>query len=159
MKTLSLPATISLYDLDEGGFFFLSHPYTHPDRAAMRYRMIWMDQYAAALINAGLSVYSPVSHNLNGIDDWIEGENVQEFELYREQNYGFLMQCDAVIVCRLPGWTSSPGVRDEVRFILEQCPDTPIFSTDTYAMGKTPTEVEASNDDITEWALRGKASD
>jgi len=149
----------SLYDCDEGGFFFLSHPYTHPDRALMRYRMIWMDQYAAALMNAGLSVYSPVAHNLGGIEDWIEGENVPEFELYREQNYGFLMQCDAMIVCRLPFWRESPGVKDEVRFILENCPDTPIFSIDLYAMEITPTEVEASNDNILKWALGGKAKD
>jgi len=121
--------------------------------------MIWMDKYAAALMNAGLSVYSPVAHNLGGIDDWIEGENVHEFELYREQNYGFLMQCDAMIVCRLPGWVESPGVKDEVRFILENCPETPIFSVDLYAMEITPTEVEASNDGILEWALGGKAKD
>ncbi|MBS0634636.1 MAG: DUF1937 family protein [Verrucomicrobia bacterium] len=89
---------------------YLSCPYFDPNPLIKEARHTVVNRVAFDLMNQGIMVYSPLTHNLPidrlGIHgNWMTWKNFDHMMISR---------CDRVIVLKLPGWESSKGVEAEV---------------------------------------------
>jgi nucleoside 2-deoxyribosyltransferase len=95
---------------------YLACPYSSPDESVRRERHHAANIAAAALMNKGYVVFSPISMShpiakactLPG--DW---------EFWERQDVAFLEWADELHVLRAAGWASSTGVAAEIRRFRE----------------------------------------
>ena len=87
---------------------YVAAPYSHPDSAVVDWRMEQVNRVTAALIEAGIIAFSPLTYSHGELDrltgykfDWLK------FDLE------FLALCDLLLVVMLPGWDESVGVKRE----------------------------------------------
>jgi nucleoside 2-deoxyribosyltransferase len=89
---------------------YLALPYSHPDPRVRADRFEAANRAAAALMRAGYSVFSPISHShpisVYGVPgDWTRWELLDR---------RMLRQCDEAVVLTLDGWRESRGVQAEL---------------------------------------------
>ncbi|HBP6378442.1 TPA: DUF1937 family protein [Pseudomonas aeruginosa] len=90
---------------------YLATPYNHADPAVMEFRRAAACRKAGELITSGLSVISPIAHNVAVIRE-VGGET--GWEIWAAQDLAILAACDKVFVLQLPGWELSKGVAAEI---------------------------------------------
>jgi nucleoside 2-deoxyribosyltransferase len=89
---------------------YLASPYTHPDHRVRQRRFEEACRAAAALLRAGVAVFSPVAHS----------HPIARYGLPTSWDYWatvdreFLARCDVLAVLTLPGWRESVGVQAEM---------------------------------------------
>jgi nucleoside 2-deoxyribosyltransferase len=94
---------------------YLASPYSHPDVRVRERRFEVACRAAAALLRAGVAVFSPIAHSHpiarfglpTGWDYWSR--------LDRE----YLARCDVLAVLTLVGWRESTGVQAEIALARE----------------------------------------
>ena len=89
---------------------YLACPYAHAEREIMKYRYDTANRAAAKLMDAGIVVFSPLSHSVPIAE--ILGDRPHEF--WMKMDLPLLHLCDEILVLRLPGWQNSLGVIDEM---------------------------------------------
>lgn len=98
-------------ELKKYGLIYLASPYTKYvfglTEATKDVALI-----AGRLIRKGLNIYSPIVHThyiavAAGIDP-------VDHEFWMKVDAAFMERCDALMVCRMPGWDESSGVAHEV---------------------------------------------
>lgn len=89
---------------------YLASPYSHPDPAVRQKRFEAACRAAAALLRAGLPVFSPIAHSHPIAMHGVPG--TWAFWQYVDREY--LRRCRAVVVLRLAGWDTSVGVQAEI---------------------------------------------
>lgn len=89
---------------------YLACPYSDPDSQVKQRRLDVVTRAAFKLMQEGRVVYSPLTHNIPISQLGIQGRwtTWQSFDL------PILSKCDFLIVLRLPGWETSPGVTAEI---------------------------------------------
>ena len=68
---------------------------------------------AAELMEEGYTVFSPIAHS-HSIE--IESGMSKSGEFWLRQDFAILAYCDELWVYKLPGWDTSYGVAEEIKF-------------------------------------------
>lgn len=91
---------------------YLASAYSHPDHHVREWRFREACRAAAALLRAGVTVFSPIAHSHP-----IAGFGVPTtWEFWSRIDREFLARCDVLAVLTLPGWRESVGVQAEIQF-------------------------------------------
>ena len=90
---------------------YLASPYTHPQPSVMDLRYMYACQYVAAMMRAGLHVYSPIAH--------CHGPAVcsrlpRDFSFWRDYNETMISRCTSFWVLMLDGFKASVGIKGEI---------------------------------------------
>lgn len=89
---------------------YLASPYSHHDAAVRQHRFEEACRAAAALLKAGLAVFSPIAHShpiaAHGLPT--------SWEYWSRLDREYLARCDVLAVLTLPGWRESIGVQGEI---------------------------------------------
>ena len=96
---------------------YLAVPYSHPNPKWRELRVLAADLAAAALMQAGFVVFSPISHS-HPISLCLPVE-VNNLEFWQEQDFPLLGQADIMVTLALPGMLESNGVRAEELWCLK----------------------------------------
>lgn len=88
----------------------LASPYSHPSALVRRERFEAACRAAAALLRAGIPVFSPIAHSHPIAQHGLPGS----WDFWRAVDCEYLRRCDALVLLRLPGWERSVGVHAEV---------------------------------------------
>lgn len=99
---------------NRSGVIYLASPYSDEDPDVRQRRYVEVCRAAAALMQAGYVVFSPIAH----------GHSIAEAGDLATAPHGFCMgqcipmmdRCDEVMVLRLEGWAESRGVNEEIRY-------------------------------------------
>jgi len=95
---------------------YLCCPYTHPDPVVREYRFQIACRVASKLMQAGIVVFSPLSHSVpiaqhGGLDEL-------DHAFWMSMCLPFLQHSDELLILGLDGWERSEGVREELFFAL-----------------------------------------
>jgi nucleoside 2-deoxyribosyltransferase len=89
---------------------YLASPYSHPNAGVRQHRFEEACRAAAALLRAGVAVFSPIAHS----------HPIARFGVPTSWDYWsrldreFLARCDVLAVLTLAGWRESVGVQAEI---------------------------------------------
>mgnify|MGYP002782450901 CR=1 FL=1 len=94
---------------------YLASPYAHPDPRVRERRFQEACRASAALLRAGVVVFSPIAHshpiaNYGLPTDW---------EFWSQVDREYLARCDLLAVLTIPGWRESVGVQAELQIANE----------------------------------------
>jgi len=94
---------------------YLASPFNHPDPLVREQRFQAASRAAAALVRAGVTVFSPIAHSypiaLHGVPT--------TWEYWARVDCELLSKCDVLAVLMLPGWDNSAGVQAEIAWAQE----------------------------------------
>ena len=94
---------------------YLASAYSHPDPRVREGRFRDACRAAAALLRAGLSIFSPIAHSHP-----IAGFGVPtSWEFWSRVDFEYLSRSDVLAVLTLPGWRESVGVQAEIKLARE----------------------------------------
>ena len=93
------------------GITYLASPYSHPSAVVREQRFQAACRAAAALMQQGRVVYSPIAHThpIAVLCDLPKG-----WEYWRQYDEAFLAASSEVVVLMLDGWQESASVRAEI---------------------------------------------
>ena len=94
---------------------YLASPYTHSDHRVRQRRFDEACRAAAALLRAGVAVFSPVAHSHPIAHFGLP----TTWEFWAAADREFLARCDVLAVLTLPGWRESVGVQAEMQCARE----------------------------------------
>jgi hypothetical protein len=94
---------------------YLASPYTHPDFEVREWRFQEACRATAALLRAGLVVFSPIAHS-HPIAKYGMPTN---WGFWSRVDREYLSRSDVLAVLTLPGWRASVGVRAEIQIARE----------------------------------------
>ncbi|MDN3504044.1 MAG: DUF1937 family protein [Rhabdochlamydiaceae bacterium] len=123
---LPSPLYISMRNLIGKGHFFkliaqhmiskeiayLASPYASKDPIIKKNRLSKATQVTAELFDQGILVFSPLTHNV-AIDQMTKGSG---WDKWRTYDLSMLHQCGKMYLLKQPGWETSVGVQDEIKF-------------------------------------------
>jgi hypothetical protein len=101
----------TLIKAKESQLIYLASPYTNSDKDIVEQNYKLVSEIAANLVSEGYVVFSPISygHNLLEFKDM-----PSTWEFWFNFCVAFLLRCDKVYVCTMPGWENSVGVKEEI---------------------------------------------
>ena len=108
---------------------YLGQPYSHPDPAMRQWRFEAACQATAALMRAGLVVFSPVAHSHPLTRYGLPGD----WQFWERSDRALLEACSALAVMALEGWKESKGVNAEIHIASEL--RLPVFLIDPVKVG------------------------
>lgn len=102
-----------LFKLDKDKVYYLASPYSHRNAHVqeIRYQQV---SYAAALLNAeGYRLIEPIG--------MCHGQSLRYklptgYEYWQSRDRELIARSDGIIILDLPGWSSSVGVQDEIKY-------------------------------------------
>jgi len=89
---------------------YLASPYSHADPAVREARYRAACRATAALLRAGLVVFSPIVHS----HPLVAFDLPTGWDFWEPIDRAYLARCDEVVVLTLDGWQQSTGVRAEI---------------------------------------------
>lgn len=92
---------------------YLASPYSHADEAVREQRFRIVCKVAAALMQAGEVVFSPIAHS-HPIAEAKPGPWAVDHDFWLRQDAPYLYACTKLYVLMLDGWERSRGVAHEV---------------------------------------------
>lgn len=95
---------------------YLACPYSHPDVDVRELRFFKANHYAAKLMEAGILVFSPISHT-HPIAE--AGDLPKGWDFWERYDRAYLSICRALVVLTLDGWNESKGVQAEIKIMDE----------------------------------------
>lgn len=96
---------------------YLAGPYSNPDPQVCIRRFETLNQHAARMMQAGIMVFSPISHT-HPIA--LAGDLPKGWDFWEKYDSLYLDMSRAMVVLCLDGWKSSAGVKHEIRVIESQ---------------------------------------
>jgi len=95
---------------------YLASPYNDPDPVVMEERRIAACRTAGQFIANGVSVFSPIAHNVAILR---ESNTKLGWDHWQAFDPAMLRVCGRMLVLRLPGWDQSLGVQAEIKAARE----------------------------------------
>lgn len=95
---------------------YLATPYAHEDPAVMERRFDAVTRFAGRLMQLGVLVYSPITHN-HPIATRIDLPRTWDY--WAQFDLAILATCSQLLVLKLDGWQKSTGVRAEIEYAEE----------------------------------------
>jgi hypothetical protein len=113
----------------ESKLIYLASPYSHPDDEVREDNYIVVSNIAAEMVSNGDVVFSPISygHNLLEFKDM-----PSNWEFWFNFCVTFLLKCDKLVVCKMPGWENSIGVTEEIEIARNCGIEVEYIETDKY---------------------------
>lgn len=107
---------------------YLACPYTHPDANVRLARFNLVTKAAAALIQRGHIVFSPITmtHPIDIV--MAGGDNTLGSDFWVNFDQTFMDRCDVFVLLPLEGWQESSGIRREIDYFTQQ--DKPMWALD-----------------------------
>jgi len=97
-----------------GSFIYLASPYSHPDPAEKVKRYEHICRVAGKMMENGEQVFCPIAHS-HPIE--ILGmTKIHDGDFWLKQDFAILKHAEMLVVCMMPGWSSSHGVNAEIKF-------------------------------------------
>jgi hypothetical protein len=95
---------------------YLASPYGNPDDKIREDNYIVVSNIAADMVFNGDVAFSPISygHNLISFKDM-----PTDWEFWFNFCVTFLLKCDKIVVCQMPGWENSVGVKEEIEIAIK----------------------------------------
>lgn len=94
---------------------YLASPYSHPDPCVREQRHRAACQATAALLRAGLIVFSPIVHSHALVEHGLP----TEWKFWEQMDRACLERSDILMVLMLEGWRASVGVQAEIAIARE----------------------------------------
>lgn len=94
---------------------YLASPYTHPDNEVRQWRFCEACRAAAALLRAGVTVFSPIAHS----HPIARFGMPTSWAFWSQVDREYLSRCDVLAVLTLAGWRESVGVQAEIKLARE----------------------------------------
>lgn len=95
-------------------FIYLASPYSHPNADIKQRRYEAICKVAAKLMEQGEQVFCPIAHS-HPIE--VIGMNqVRNGDFWLKQDFAILKHAEMLVVCMMPGWGESHGIKAEVQF-------------------------------------------
>ncbi|MCI0333654.1 MAG: DUF1937 family protein [Planctomycetes bacterium] len=94
---------------------YLASPYTHQDANVRQWRFHEACRAAAALLRAGVTVFSPIAHS----HPIARFGMPTSWEFWSQVDREYLSRCDVLAVLTLAGWRESVGVQAEIELARE----------------------------------------
>lgn len=94
---------------------YLASPYSHPDPDVREQRYRDACRATAALLRAGLTVFSPIAHSHALVEHGLPAD----WKFWERFDHAYLERCDLLVVLMLAGWKISVGVQAEIRIARE----------------------------------------
>lgn len=95
---------------------YLASPYTHPMQQVVQRRYRQALASVAEHTKLGKVIYSPIVHyHAVAVKYSLPGD----FEFWKNINFGMLSKADELYILTLPGWDTSIGVTEEIKFAEE----------------------------------------
>ena len=120
---------------------YIAAPYAHPERSVREHRFRTACRAAARLMQAGVVVFSPLSHSVP-IVEFLDMENLNCMtpnQFWMSCDLPLLDLCSELLILGLQGWEQSEGVREEMFFALKKNkPITLIEESDIEKLPKIP---------------------
>jgi len=89
---------------------YLASPYSHPDERVRQQRFDAACQATAALMRAGLIVFSPIAHSHPLTRYGLPGD----WQFWERYDRAHMEVCTGLAVLMLDGWKESKGVQAEI---------------------------------------------
>ena len=93
-------------------YLYLGAPYSHQDKAVMAERVRLVNIKAGELMRRGFVVFSPISHSVPIADTM---GNHLSHGFWLKQDLPFIDWCHELWIYKLPGWTKSYGIKQEIK--------------------------------------------
>lgn len=94
--------------------YYLACPYTRcPDGPRTAFESA--NSIAAELMSAGMNIYSPVTHS-HPLVPYLGEECRFDHDFWMRIDKIMVDKCDGLIVCCLPGWRESRGMKQEIEW-------------------------------------------
>lgn len=90
---------------------YLAGPYSHHDHHVRCYRFRALTTFAAELLNAGVNVYSPITHS-HPMTEFVALPHTWDF--WQKVDREYIEKCNLLLVLKLDGWEQSIGVQAEI---------------------------------------------
>lgn len=104
---------------------YIAAPFSHPNIFVRLQRFYRITKYAGKLIDKNTIIYSPITHCypmhlINTLPS--------HWDFWCKQDLSFLSWADKLYVLTLPGWQTSTGVNEEIKYMLDR--DKPVIYVD-----------------------------
>jgi hypothetical protein len=102
---------------------YLASPYNDSSPAVQEQRFEEVCRVVGDLISRGLLVYSPIAHNhviarlANIPTTW---------SIWKKHDLAMLSYCDSLWILTLDGWKNSIGIKEEIKWWIENRPQKPV---------------------------------
>lgn len=95
---------------------YISTPYSHTDKEVVEKRVLLVTLYVAKLVSEGTMAISPITYG----DALLKVRKLpSDYSFWNTFCLSLLNKCDEMIVYKIDGWEDSIGVKDEIRYCLE----------------------------------------
>ena len=125
---------------------YLASPYSHPDPAMRQSRFEAACRATAALMRAGLMVFSPIAHSHPLTQYGLPGD----WAFWQRYDRAHMEACSAMAILTLDGWKESTGVQAETRIAANL--GMPVFLIDPPRVGvqakSTPVPIGAGVEEV-----------
>jgi hypothetical protein len=106
---------------------YIAAPYSHRSAKVREMRFREANRISAGLIDAGILIFSPISHT-HPIA--LAGKLPLGWNFWERYNRAYLVVCRAMVVLRMNGWQESKGVAAEMKIMDELA--RPVYHLDPY---------------------------
>lgn len=98
---------------DKQKLFYLASPYSHDNSFVMQFRYELIIYTASILTKQGFRLIEPIGmcHSSS-----LRHEMPTGYEFWKTRDRGFIDVSDGIIVMKMPGWSTSVGVTDELEW-------------------------------------------
>ena len=95
---------------------YVSSPYSHTDESVVEERVLLVTKYVAKLVRDGIMAISPITYG----DALLKVRKLpSDYAFWNTFCLSLLSKCYKMIVYKIDGWEESIGVKDEIRYCLE----------------------------------------
>src|SRR5262245_552387 len=106
--------------MSERKIIYLACPYTHPNHSIREQRFKEATKVAAALIQQGHIVFSPITMT-HPIDCILAGRQATlGSDYWVEFDEAFMDVCSEMVILKIDGWNLSKGIRREIEYFRMQ---------------------------------------
>lgn len=106
---------------------YLAIPYSHESDYVQDYRYRTVTMIAAAMMNHGAIVYSPITHCRPLAETGLVGH---DWETWSNFDTAFIDLCEELFVVKARGWKESTGVQAEIEYAESRGVDVFYYSPD-----------------------------
>lgn len=110
---------------------YLASPYTHPLHEVRSDRVRAASQCAAALMELGHVVFSPITHG-HQVADHLPEDLAHDHEFWMGQCLPMLGACQKLYILPLRGWRESRGLGEEIAWARREGRQTAIIQSDAF---------------------------
>ena len=105
----------AVFDRHIGRVWYLASPYKHKDPNIRCGRARLATAATAALVEAGIWVFSPIAHSCTLVPH-MSKDHGTAFKYWAEYDLAILERCGNIAVLHIDGWQQSVGVSAEERY-------------------------------------------